>query len=160
MVHGHINPRTLNRYFELDDNVKIITWLRDPVERIISDYYYLRQIIDQNYNFDPYNPKILDRMIKSLIEFARMNKEQNRMSKILGNINLEDLYFVGTTENIERDLKHLTQLLNWDSYTLVSENKTKNKSTNIHQEVIEEIRFLNMKDVELYNKALEINRNI
>ncbi|MCD4731632.1 MAG: sulfotransferase family protein [Bacteroidales bacterium] len=160
VIHGHINPKMLEKYFILDDNVKKITFLRDPVERIISDYYYLRQIIDQNYNFDPYNPKILDRMTKSLIEFARMEKEQNRMSKFLGKIRIEDLFFVGTTEYFDQDLKRLAKLLNWNSYKMVIANKTKNKSTDINPEVIEEIRLLNMRDVELYNKALEISRHI
>ena len=157
VVHGHINPNVLMDYFELGEDVKIITWLRDPVERIISDYYYLIQIIKENYNFDPYNPKILDRMTKSLIEFARMEMEKNRMTRFLGRMKPEDMFFVGTTENFDRDLKRLAQLLNWGSYTSVKVNKTKNKSTDISPEIIEEIRLLNKQDIDLYNKALEMN---
>ncbi len=157
VIHGHINPKMLEKYFVLDDKVKKITFLRDPVERIISDYYYLRQIIDQNYNFDPYNPKILNRMIKSLIEFAGMEKEKNRMSKFLGKGRLNEMFFVGTTENFAQDTQKLAKLLNWNSYKLVEENKTRNKSNDIPPDIFEKIKVLNEKDVELYNKALEIN---
>lgn len=160
VIHGHIRPNALEKYIDLNDNVKIITWIRDPVKRVISDYYYLLQIVDQNFNFDPYNPKVLNRITKSLIEFARMEVEQNRMSRFLGKTKLDDLFFVGTTENFDDDVKRLAQLLNWGSYNLVNENKTKNKASHIEQGVIEEIRSLNSLDVALYNQALKLKGNI
>ena len=98
VIHGHINPRSLRKHIDINENARIITWLRDPVERVVSDYYYLMQIVDQNFNYDPLNPNVLTRVSRSLIEFAREEKEQDRMARFIGKLNLEDLFFVGITD--------------------------------------------------------------
>ena len=159
VIHGHIRHNALEKYINLSKDVKIITWLRNPVERIISDYYYVISMLNERYRFDPYNPYILKRITKSLLEFAAMEAEQNRISRFLGDIKPEELYFVGILEYFEEDLEHLSKRLNWKSYATANVNKTKNKSHNISEEVIEKIRELNRKDMDLYEKALSIRNN-
>ena len=44
VIHGHSSFVALKRFVELPQDVPIITWLRDPVERVESAYSYASQI--------------------------------------------------------------------------------------------------------------------
>lgn len=159
VIHGHIRYKALKEHIVINEDAKVLTWMRNPVERVISDYYYVSGLLAERYNKDPYNPNILKRMSKTLLEFASSEVERNRMSKFLGEINLEDLYFVGVLEYFKEDLEYLSGMLGWKSYSMAKVNKTKNKVENIPHEIYERIKELNNKDMELYEKALLIRKN-
>ena len=46
VIHGHFRYRDLAEFYKLNSDIPIITWVRDPVERVISNYYYLRQVLE------------------------------------------------------------------------------------------------------------------
>ena len=45
VIHGHFTYRNLTKMVALSDNVPIVTWLRNPIKRVISNYYYLEEKI-------------------------------------------------------------------------------------------------------------------
>ncbi|MCF6341743.1 MAG: sulfotransferase domain-containing protein [Bacteroidales bacterium] len=159
VIHGHIQFNALKKHIELSDDVKIITWLRNPVERIISDYFFVKNIMNERYRHDPYNPHVLNRMTRSLLEFAAQEVEQNRISRFLGDARLEDFFFVGVLEYFDEDLKRLSALLNWGPYSEAKLNKTKNKPKEIADEIVEKIKEFNRKDMDLYEKILALRKN-
>ena len=46
-IHGHFLPYKYHK-FKTDKNVYFVTWLRDPVERLISHYYHWHRVNPAN----------------------------------------------------------------------------------------------------------------
>lgn len=154
VVHGHFSYNDLNSMFELPESCPIITWLRDPAERVISNFYYLENVLKKEFKSRQME-NIRKIMQKSLLEYARSKKGRNRMSKFLKGIDPEALFFIGITEHYEEELKQLSELLGWGPYPILSQNMTGNKPV-VDEQTRQEIMELNEADYEIYNKAIEI----
>ncbi len=158
VLYGHLEYRHVTDLAE-KYSPKIITWLRDPVERVISHYYYKawKQSVGKTHDFDKDS---------TLIEFARKEDHKNLMSHFLKGIDPEELFFTGVLENYNSDLKLLASMLNWKKYRRnVHRNSNANYKKNpdcktkvVTQEMREEIFSLNQEDVALYNRALELRK--
>jgi len=159
VLHGHLNYKIISKYLDLDENVKIITWIRNPVERVISDYYYMLERLKDRFVLDPLHPDILPRMTKSLLEFAKSKPEKNKLFKYLNGFDLRSFYFVGIVERFDEDIRELGKRLHWPAVTAVKQNITLKKPTAVSAETYEVIKKLNRKDWEIYKLALELNRN-
>jgi DNA-binding cell septation regulator SpoVG len=138
--------------------VPIVTWLRDPVERVISNYYFRLERIHVGRR-----PKHAHRKDETLLEFARREKGVNRMAKFLKGIPLKDVSFVGLLEHFKEDLKDMGRLLGWKGI-VKPEHRNNNREFRdqfppVNQEIREEIKRLNQEDGELYQEALEL-RNL
>jgi len=141
IIHGHF-PYGLHRFFPKNIICKYITFVRNPVERLMSEYNYIRHYQETIY---PYNTKPLidPNDIGSTTEFlqwaATMDDvgKDNGMTRALAEDresffcqpsyyvteriyrsaldNLSDLYFIGIQENFENDLLALSKKLGWSS---------------------------------------------
>lgn len=135
VMHGHFKAYEVNIY----NSIPIITWVRNPVDRVISNYFY----------------DLKQKKIKpGLIDYAKEYKNQNRMSKMLFGIELDQLFFIGITEYFDRDIEILSYKLNWAyrySYKLNTTSYQK-----IHKDIRLAIAYYNKVDVELYRQALII----
>jgi hypothetical protein len=127
--HGHF-------YFEeLRDVVsvhspRIITWLRDPVERIISHHrFFIKRLMDPPETHKPAHRENLHRKNESLLEFAEYEENRNVMSKILDGLSLDELYFFGMTEYYREDLERLSQKLEVDFGKIPEENSNQGFKT-------------------------------
>jgi hypothetical protein len=144
------------------------TFLRDPVERAVSDYYFCRR--------DPANEAHAAAMKLSLIEFAEANYSfvGNGLVRWLSNAayrasfpseekmfaaalkNLEQISFVGTTEEFDLSVERLCQRFGLRRYSAVAVHK--NKFTPEDQRLsLDERRILeryNARDMELYRHWL------
>lgn len=159
VIHGHFTIPQLYGALDISKDLPIITWLRDPVERVISNYYYLSKILAQELNENSKDLNLLNRLQKSLVEYAHVESCRNRMTKFLDGIELEELAFIGFVENYSEDLKSLSNMMNWKYYEEVKVNTTgaKNKRE-VSQEIREEIARLNQEDIALYQKALSLSQ--
>jgi len=161
VIHGHFTYRNLTKTVALSDNVPIVTWLRDPIKRIVSNYYYLEEKIIEGLEDVKNGLGILSKLQKTLIEYARVDVNCNRMSKFLKGIELEELAFVGIQEYFDEDLLYLSQLLGLTNIESLKENVTNNPRrvfNEINKEVIDEIKELNIEDIELYEKGLSLRK--
>jgi hypothetical protein len=156
VIHGHFSPNTLNNSILISPETPYITWLRDPVERVMSNYYYLEKRLKEELNEEAKDLDILAKMQRTLIEYARAEKNRNRMSKFLDGKPLEDFLFVGLTEHFSEDLVDLSSLLGWANFKEFKYNVTDKRVNNVSEDVKEEIKQLNIKDVELYQKAINL----
>lgn len=154
VLHGHLY------YHELKDihqhsNAKVITWLRDPVERVISNYkFFIRGLKDPSINPQNYAAN-KHRVSETLLDYASLEENRNRMSKFLKGIDLNDLFFIGFLENFETDVHRLANLLNWNikSIPRLNTNKTTTNKIPIDNKLKKTIKELNLADFEIYQKS-------
>jgi len=157
-IHGHFYYSSLIELVDLSEDVKIITWMRDPVERVISNYYYLSKRLREELDEEGKGLNILAKMQKSLLEYASAEISRNRMYKFLKGADLEKFFYIGIHKHYNEDVIELTELLGIDKPEIFEHNITGDKEE-VSQELIKEISDLNSFDVELYNKALELRKS-
>ena len=146
VVHGHF-PAT--KYLGRFPDAKVITWLRHPVERVISYYYYwLRTERHGNPNHDYF----LDNQL-SLLEFARFTPLRREISSYIEGFDPEQFFFVGIVECYERDVRKLARLLGWSEIPAIRENVTLDKPA-VSLELREEIARLHSEEMALYRRFL------
>ncbi|MEN8240820.1 MAG: sulfotransferase family 2 domain-containing protein [Chloroflexota bacterium] len=154
VIHGHYYYQDIIEIVNSYPDVPVVTWLRAPVQRVISSYYFFKRKFDEGFRE---NLTLLGEF--SLLEFAAHQVSRNVMSRVLQGVDLSDLAFVGFLEYLEEDVIYLSKLLGWRSRSLPERNinyEFKSQFPSPTMEELEEIRRLNQADLELYNYALEI----
>ncbi len=155
VIHGHFCPDDLNNFIKINRKTLFITWLRDPVERVVSNYYYLAKRLTEILDEENNNLNILSKMQRSLIEYASDEISRNRMSKFLSGKELSKMAFVGIQEHYEEDLKQLAQLFNWDNLAVFKHNVTGSKYE-VSESDRAKIAALNELDMAIYNEGLAL----
>ncbi len=161
VIHGHFIYNTLTEKFALPENFKIITWVRDPVKRVISNYFYLESRLRQILDEENKNLNILSKLQRSLIEYARADLNRNRQAKFLNGRPLKSFDFVGIQEFFDMEVSRLSNVLKWKKNPeVLFHNLTPLRDSNIDPDLLNEIRELNMEDVKIYNEALQIRNSL
>jgi hypothetical protein len=163
VIHGHLKITQMEAIIK-EFKPKVVTWLRDPVDRVISNYYFSMQRVREG--------KAMDRKSGtrgfSLLEYARVPENRNRASQLLDGGRLSDLFFIGIYEQYDKDLALLGDMLEWPAgmqiphqksgSAFLKDNDCATQFTDITTEMREEIAILNSLDVTLYNKAKSIRK--
>lgn len=106
-LHGHFQA---DAFDHLLPGALKITWLRDPVERVVSGYYqFLRHpdtADESDFNRDFFESGM------SLMEFARHENIRDSLFWYLNAVPLEDFFFVGITERYMESMKLFCHLMN------------------------------------------------
>jgi hypothetical protein len=155
VVHGHFRPAELRKWFDISPDAKIITWVRDPVQRVISNYYYLSDMLEKYLDEASRGLNILSKMQRSLREYAAAPVNCNRMSRFLRGVELEEMTFVGVLEHYEEDMQVLAQILGWKNYPTFHVNSGR-LPKEVDPDTVKYIETHNKRDVELYQRALEL----
>lgn len=155
-IHGHIPAR---KYIEHFPDAKWIVWLRHPVFRLISEYFFA-QIYKDTHN--PLHVELVEKKL-GLLEFAEQPSAQNIQSRQVKGKALSEFYFVGVQEFYAEDLAELKENIGWPEFEVTAEN------TNPHpsyyqdlQEIVSEpsltkqLAVWNQEDMELYQEALNL----
>lgn len=157
VIHGHYRLRDLKDIYGMPEYFKAITWVRDPVKRVMSAYNYLTKRLEGAVGQSDVPLTILDRTKRTLIEFARDRRNQNVQQIFVRGLRLDKYAFVGIQEKFDEEVVRLSSILNWEEVPeIVAHNRTGRPVDDIPKEWIEEIRHLNNKDAEVYAKALEL----
>lgn len=101
-VHGHFLPLKY-RIALAGRKARYVTWLRDPVERVVSHYHFWRRDYDGS---DPAQP-LRNRMLReewSLERFALGSEMKNVYGQYLWRFPVALFDFIGITERYESDL--------------------------------------------------------
>ena len=140
-LSGHFP--TKKYYSILKDNVKWIVFLRDPVQRLVSEYLHRKR--NQSYTL-------------GLRNFCQNNKFFNLQTRAVAGLGLKDFYFVGLMEEYDHSIK-LFNKTTGVRFTSIKANVGRMKIHCVH-EVDKDIKNLiernNSEDVELYQKAQQI----
>ena len=154
VAHGHFSPALFQKHFRSND-APYITWLRHPVDRVISNYYYLAKRLAEELKEEEKGLNILSKMQRTLLEYAADPLNQNRISKFLAGHTLEDFLFVGIQEFYEEDLQHLSSKLHWKDTPYFRHNITGTKRE-VDAAVRQQIADYNAADLECYEQALRL----
>lgn len=139
-------------YDGLFSEARRVTWLRDPVARVISNFIHARHYAHLSPTWEQYT--------KSIYQFINYERERNVMSFFTAGGDMGHFFFVGITEHFQRDIARLAGMLGWpEGYPVVYRNKVKNPELKMmllaDKDVVAEIERLNQWDIELYHRALE-----
>jgi hypothetical protein len=156
VIHGHFPSR---KYYQ-PAKVKEIIWLRDPIIRLISLYFFW-QTIPRSEEESWHN--YLQEKKLDIVEFAKIPQLRNEMSQYVAGRNLSDFYFVGIQAFFQDDLTDIGEMLKWPEIQITHENTNKYdgynslvKSILKDSEIVNELRHLNAEDWELYQTALDM----
>ena len=98
-IHGHFHARDFEVPFP--DGRRIV-WLRDPVERVCSEYeHHCRHRDPQN------SLSTLVGAGTGLLEFAEHPEARNTQTRVLQGLAIEDFAFVGISERFDAELVRL-----------------------------------------------------
>ncbi len=155
VLHGHFF------YTEIADirhaqDARVICWLRDPIERLVSNYDFFKAGLT-----DPLrNPAVYERnkhrRNETLLEYARLPENRNVMSRYLAGITLTDLFFIGFLDRYAADLNRLGALLDWPKLAPVRLNEAAGptlEKTTVSPRTARRLRKLNKEDHRLYVAA-------
>ncbi len=96
-VHGHFVAQVVaDRY----PGAPLITWVRDPVERVVSSYHHRLR------NPDWRHPVCVElhRMKLSVEQYAEIELVRNEMARFMGTKRPEDFAFIGLVEEIDASM--------------------------------------------------------
>ncbi len=154
-----------------DPSIKYVTFLRDPVERIISHYYFVLRSNEHFLHQTVKNKKM------SLLEYAKsdlsweLDNCMTRMISGLQNIeinqcndshydlavkNLESYFrVIGIVERYDESLILLKNELGWKEYPYYQKLNQTERTHSVSKKTKEKIAERNRYDVQLYDWALE-----
>ena len=121
-LHGHFLPMKYGRYAKHPE-VKFITWLRDPAERLWSQYQYCF-VSDKSVDRSPFQ----NRVAKEQWTFERFYSHasvRNLYKKFLWRFPIEQFDFIGLVEHYTEDFNFICQTYFHDDQSLpVISNQT------------------------------------
>lgn len=151
-IHGHFLPY---KYSRLDRNKTLfVTWLRNPLERMISHYrYWVR-------SYTPNSSRLHRKIVEekwSLEDFCFSHFMRNFYAQFLWSFPLEKFDFIGITENFDADLQTFGQkFLSKRKIKSVSENVAplRDKHCLPSENFRKKFEKFHAVDYQLYRKAL------
>ncbi|MEM9916848.1 MAG: sulfotransferase family 2 domain-containing protein [Bacteroidota bacterium] len=156
VVHGHFKYRHFEKLFTTNPDTKFITWLRHPIERTISNYYYLQSQLDELIVHQKNSRKIMGRLMRSLVEFAQLERQATLYQSYLGGLSLDAYDFVGILEHMEEESTALAKQMNWSAFKNPHVNKTRLKKPPITVAQRAALEKVLKGEIELYEEALRL----
>ena len=152
-IHGHFLPYKYRKMVKFEET-NYITWLRNPLDRLISHYQYWQRT---------YHPKDSLVFHKKVIEekwsfkkFSLSPQIQNIYSKMLWNFPISNFDFIGLVEFFEEDIVFFSKkFLNNKDLIIPNENFNPDLQLDISENLQKEIRAFHKKDYNIYNSVLE-----
>lgn len=138
IISGHVPIAKI-----IDLKRPIITWLRHPVDRVISHF---------RWSFRKQKRLGID-----IIKFAEDDEMRNGMSYLTGG-DLSKFSFVGITENFDKDIKKMFDFLGVGIPRYINKHVSNKKiKIGVDEETRKIIEELNDEDMNLYDEAVRMD---
>jgi len=105
-LHGHFQADAFDR--QLPGALKI-SWLRDPVERVVSSYFQFQRSPESAGESD-FNARVF-REGWSLMDFARTEEMRDHVLWHFNAVPLDEFFFIGITERFDESLRLFCHLI-------------------------------------------------
>ncbi|HVC29377.1 MAG TPA: hypothetical protein VNF48_07490 [Gammaproteobacteria bacterium] len=155
IVHGHFFT---NKYSFLYPNVDFLTFMREPVSRLLSHYYYFKHVASKNPVTVQKNPDIVlvaqGRM--DLVEFARADARTCIYERFTSGIALDAFRLIGITERYAESINVLNSI-----YGTAIEPKHERRTNYTqyasgYEHLLPELRIANRENTRIYEAALKL----
>jgi hypothetical protein len=156
VLHGHFHYEDFARFFQLNADTKVVTWLRDPVRRIVSNYHYLLAAFQREVRHTPLSGQLFKRLVKSLPEFARHPRDTHLYADYLRGRDLAHYEFVGVIEAYDDELGRLGRILGVRDMPRFDVNKARLQPPALDEEQEQALITLNRENLEIYHRAVAI----
>lgn len=164
VLRGHIPVWKYKNLMSSLPKAKIVTWLRNPIMRLISWYCFC--ISQPPEEVGGGLPGHTNQNKISFEEFIEHPEAQNAMHKQLDGMELTQYDFVGIVEFYKEDFSELKNMLSWPELPISSSNPNKFpgykefvKNILSNQKLVKKISHLNDKDIELYKEGIYLRSN-
>jgi Sulfotransferase family len=151
-IHGHFQAQKYRPQFA---NARFVTWLRDPVERVISQYLHWQRRPDRGHTIS----RLLHERQLTLVQFAELDVVRNLQSRYFGDMRLDDFWFVGVQERYDDELAAFYAKLDLAPRPIHARNVNPEKQTGKGYDVSPadraRLEALNELDRRLYDCALD-----
>ena len=149
-VHGHFQADKLCAMFP---DAALITWVRDPVERVVSSYHHRLREPDWQHPVC----RELHRKNLSLLEYAGLKLVRNEMTHFVGGRPPEDFAFIGVVEEFESSFVRMREVLGMEDFPIRHDNANAARLEaryRLDPGIRRAIAELNSEDVALYAEFL------
>ena len=167
-IHGHFLPLSY-RHLAHRADVRFVTWLREPIDRLLSHYHYWRRAADSDARDtlqDPMQDKVQRRMREenwSFEQFAQRRELRNVYRAFLWGFPVERFDFIGITEHYASDLREFGQRFLDRDLRPAEENcnpahraGAAGEGYSIDRGLRERLERVHARDLSLYRFALEL----
>ncbi len=152
-VHGHFLPL---KYLLLDAQRELtfVTWMREPVARLISHYYYWQTSYDPA-TAAPHHRQVIEEGW-TLEQFCFSEQFRNIYTQYLWGFPLEKFAFIGITEHYAHDFAEFSRRYLATTLEPRRENATVSDSSRQPPDaaLLERVRQFHAADIRLYQRAL------
>ncbi|MFC3886618.1 sulfotransferase family 2 domain-containing protein [Bacillus songklensis] len=163
-IQGHM-PFGVHQFFNQPGSY--VTMLRDPVDRVLSDYYFIRSLPSHNlhskvikmsleeYQKDPVNSNLQTHYILGE-KFGEMLTKED-LEKAKSNL-IHHFSVAGITERFDESISLMKKYWGWNNISYTKANVTKGRLSKeeISRGIIDQIETNNVFDIELYHFAKEL----
>ncbi|MDT8318412.1 MAG: sulfotransferase domain-containing protein [bacterium] len=156
VVHGHLMPV---KYLLLSarQDIKFVTWLRNPVDRVVSNYYYWKKTYKVGRSHALHSRIVEENW--SLEQFCFSPEMRNVYYQYLWGFPKENFDFIGITEFFEEDLNYFSgKYLGGDKLqtTRVNVGESRNGKYDLDPEFRRKLELHHSLDMDLYRYAVEM----
>ena len=150
VIHGHFLADAFDRLFS---ERKLLTWVRHPVERVVSNYQHFLRAPDMR---DDCCRAIYERKL-GLRGFADLDWMRNMATRYLANKPVEDFEFIGITDCFEQSIEHFYRTFGYRRLQIhPGENLNPHRTSELYNVSAADKAFIlerNMADLAWYDQA-------
>lgn len=158
VLHGHLYYQEV-RAIHKQAQAKVITWLRDPVDRVCSNFSFFKHRLLH----PAHNPEVAaanaHRKSETLLEYAQREENRNRIAKFMRGLPPEDFFFIGLLEHFAADFEALGRRLHWPGIPelpRLNDNRSfRRRLPALAESERRALQALNAEDMAIYDWALQ-----
>ena|SRR5690554_1252985 len=157
-IHGHFLAAKYG-FYKNDKNI-FITWLRDPLERLGSHYYYWQRSYDA-LRSKPLHKRIIEEKW-SFEKFCFSEEMHNLYSRYITDFPMENFDFIGIVEHFDDDFRYfVNKYLGMGTVQVEVRNTNPNAQESYFKNMsfYGELKEYHQNDYEFYNYALELRKH-
>lgn len=156
VLHGHFHYEDVVKFFRLRPGAAVVSWLRDPVQRTVSNYHYLIASFEREIRHTPRSEELFRRLLKSLPEYARNNRDGSLYADYLRGRALADYAFIGIVEEYDAELRRLAATLGVADLPRFKVNRARRTAPALNAEQAAELAALNQSNLAIYQQAVAL----
>jgi hypothetical protein len=151
-IHGHF---LADAFDDLFPDRRLITWVRHPVERLVSNYHHFLRTPDMR---DDCCRALHERKL-DLRQFADLEWMRNETSRYLANKRVEDFEFIGITERFAESIQLFSEVFGYRDVLKIPRDNINPERIGEHYDLSPEdhayILERNASDLAWYTRASE-----